>query len=524
MYLTQGLHRAARQSPSGIAVIFAERKTTYAQLLERVQRFASALVDLGLKPGERVGLISLNSEAYVEYYLAVWWAGGVVNPINTRWSVAEIAYSLDDSQTEILLMDEAFAPLASDIRAKSSCLKTVATLGCPSSQNDVVEMDSLIDGATAIADRCPGGDALAGIFYTGGTTGHPKGVMLSHTNLWTSVIARMATIHSPQDSVALHCAPLFHLAAAGRLIGQLTLGATSVLLPQFRVNEVLDCIERHQVSEATLVPSMLQMLMDDAAFSSEKFTSLRRVTYGASPMPGKLLGRLAQELPFVEIVQSYGQTEASPVISLNATTPGKGIPDARFKSAGRATLSIELRILEAQGQEAPPRTIGEITVKGPGVMLGYWNKPQETAQALQNGWLHTGDLGYLDEDGYLFIVDRLKDMIISGGENIYSAEVENALSLHPAVSQCAIIGVPHDVWGECVHAVIVLKSGYAATDVQLLEHCQTLIAKYKCPKSFEFADTLPLSSTGKVLKVNLRRAFAAQHEGTAARAPKQKST
>lgn len=510
MYLTQGLHRAASQSPQGIAVICDERKTSYGALIERVKRFAGALVDLGVKPGDRVALLSQNSEEYVAYYLAVWWAGGVVNPINTRWSVAEIAYSLDDSQTGILLIDAVFAPLAADIQATSTRLKTVATVDCASPDNGVVELAPLIEHAAAIADLCPRGDALAGIFYTGGTTGHPKGVMLSHTNLWTSVIARMAMIHSPQDSVALHCAPLFHLAAAGRLIGQLTLGATSVLLPQFRVEEVLDCITRHQVNEATLVPSMLQMLMDHPSFSPDKFKSLRRVTYGASPMPDKLLNRLAKELPFVEIVQSYGQTEASPVISLNAITPGNGAQDARFRSAGRATLSTELRILDAQGQEAPAGIIGEITVKGPGVMLGYWNKPQETARVLQNGWLHTGDLGYVDEDGYLYVVDRLKDMIISGGENVYSAEVENALSRHPGVSSCAIIGVPHEVWGECVHAVVVLKDDYTVTDVELREHCQTLIGKYKCPKSFEFVDALPLSPTGKVLKSRLRQAYAAE--------------
>ncbi len=516
MYLTQGLHRAARQSPEGIAVIFGDRETSYAALIERVKRFAGALLDLGVKPGDRVSLLSQNSEEYVAYYMAVWWAGGVVNPINTRWSVAEIVYSVEDSQTTVLLVDATFAAMATGIQAKSTCLKTIATLGCPSPGNGVLEMDSLIDRAAAIEDRCPRGDALAGIFYTGGTTGHPKGVMLSHTNLWTSVIARMAMIHSPQDSVALHCAPLFHLAAAGRLIGQLTLGAASVLLPQFRVEDVLDCIARHQVSEATLVPSMLQMLMDHPSFSPDKFRSLRRVTYGASPMSDQLLSRLARELPFVEIVQSYGQTEASPVISLNVTTPGSGTPSAHFRSAGRATLSTELRILDAQGQEAPPGTIGEITVRGPGVMLGYWNKPQETAQALQNGWLHTGDLGYVQEDGYLYIVDRLKDMIISGGENVYSAEVENALSRHPDVASCAIIGVPHEIWGECVHAVIVLKEGCTVTDASLREHCQTLIAKYKCPKSFEFVNALPLSSTGKVLKSTLRHNFAAQGQTSAA--------
>jgi acyl-CoA synthetase (AMP-forming)/AMP-acid ligase II len=292
-------------------------------------------------------------------------------------------------------------------------------------------------------------------------------------------------------------------------------GGTHAVLPSFNAEAVLDSIEGDRVTDMLLVPTMIQKLVDHpSAKANRDLGSLRRIVYGASAISEAVLERAMVTLPRVEFIHAYGMTEAAPIITFNPSGshgPKNRALDKRL-SCGRATYATEVRIADADGAEVPRGIVGEIWVRGPNVMQGYWNKPEETAAALRGGWLHTGDGGYMDEDGYIFIVDRLKDMIISGGENIYSVEVENVLARHPAVAICAVIGIPCEEWGEAVHAVVVTKTGEQVSCEALQAHCRALMARYKCPRSIEFRDSLPLSGAGKILKTTLRERFWQERE------------
>jgi long-chain acyl-CoA synthetase len=505
MYLTQGLHRAVQQQPAGLATVFGDRSCTFGELGDRVARLAGLLYAAGLRPGDRLALLAHNSDRYLELLLAVWWAGGVAAPLNTRWSIPEIAYALRDSGARLLVVDGAFAGQSDVLRAEVPSVERVLPMdaGCASSTGaDLPGWDD----ARPVADAHREGQDLAAIVYTGGTTGFPKGVMLSHANLWCGAMARLAESYSPPDSVALLVSPMFHVSGLFRFVTQIVIGGTNIVEPHFRPGRVLQAIERHGVTDAVLVPSMLQSLLDDADISAEKVRSLRRISCGGAPVPPALLERALATLPDVEINISYGMTETSGVISVAGpfTRSNVGSSVAVLRSVGRAGCGAEVRIIDVEGRPVPHGTVGEIAVRGPSVMQGYWNKPAETAAALQDGWLHTGDGAWMDDEGRLFIADRLKDMIITGGENVFSAEVEAVLMQHPAVVTCAVIGVPSEQWGEAVHAVIVLREGARADDAALRQHCRKCLAGYKCPKTFGYAEALPTSAAGKVLKNRLR--------------------
>lgn len=509
MYLTQGLHRMLQQKPEALATVFRDRRHTYAQLAERVARLAGALQQLGMHSGDRVGLLGLNSDRFLEYYLATWWGGGVVNPVNIRWSVAEIVYSLDDCDTRILMIDDAFLPMAEAIAANAKVRPLLIHVGDGPAPAGMLCYEQLIGDAQPVDDALRGGDDLASILYTGGTTGQPKGVMLSHMNLWSAAIARAADVPVPTDALTLHIAPMFHLAALSRVILIALIGLPSVFVPAFDALDVMRTIARERVTDILIVPTMLQALIMHPAFSQHDLSCLRSLTYGASPIAVPLLELALKALPQVEFTQGYGMTEAVPPICANGPENHglEGIANGLLRSAGRPGLGVTVRIVDELGNEVPRGTVGEVVVRGPNIMLGYWNKPEETAQALRGGWMHTGDGAYMDDGGYLYIVDRFKDMIVSGGENVYSGEVESAIASHPAVAACAVIGIPCAQWGESVHAVIVLKPEGQARDAEIIEHCRQQIAGYKTPKSVEFRDALPLSGAGKVLKRDLREPF-----------------
>ncbi len=507
MYLTQALHRATQWHPDRIAAIFGERRHSFRQLSDRVARLAAALQALGMRTGDRVAMLALNSDRYLEYQMAVPWGGGVLNPCNTRWSAAEILYSLDDSGSTILLVDDAFCTLASTVRSQSSSLRELVYCGDGEAPAGMHAYEALIAAAEPVADALRRGEDLAGIFYTGGTTGFPKGVMLSHTNLCSSALALRAAGIAMPDGVYLHAAPMFHLADMGMAAAHWIEGNTHVALPAFNPVAMIDAIERERVSHTLLVPTMIQMLVDHPAMRQPRdLSALQAIIYGASPISEAVLDRAMAALPGVGFVQAYGMTELSPLATINPAYfhTAEGRKHGKLRSAGRAGFCTEVRIVDSEGIEVPRGTVGEVAVRGPNVMQGYWNKPEQTAQAVRHGWMHTGDGAWMDEDGFIFVVDRLKDMIISGGENVYSGEVENALAQHLAVQACAVIGIPSAQWGESVHAVVVLKPGLAAGPEALIAHCKTLIAGYKCPRSIAFIDALPLSGAGKVLKTSLR--------------------
>ncbi|MFH1872439.1 MAG: long-chain-fatty-acid--CoA ligase [Pseudomonadota bacterium] len=509
MYLTQGIHRGVQRHPDKIAVTDASGSLSYRELQGRVARLAGAFDKLGVQAGDRVAMLAHNSSRYVEYFLSAWWAGVVANPVNTRWSSAEIAYSLNDCECALLIVDDAFLPQVAAIRAACPGLKTVIHAGSAATPDGVLGYEDVLAAADPVEDRRCAGHDLAAILYTGGTTGFPKGVMLSHANFWCSSVARMAEIPNYCDSVSLVVTPLFHVAGLGRLVNAMIVGGTCVMQPHFKPAAVLQAIAAHHVTDVVLVPSMIQMLLDDPAFDPGQIASLQRIVYGAAPISASLLDRVLDLMPWVEFIHTYGMTETAASVSVNpgSNHGAEGRANGRVRSAGRGGFGVEVKIIDGDGAEVARGTVGEIVVRGPAVMCGYWNKPEETRAALRDGWLHTGDGAWMDDEGYLYVVERLKDMIISGGENVYSAEVENALIRHPAVGACAVIGVPHTTWGEAVHAVVVPRAGMSVDADELREHCRSLLAGYKCPKTVEVRDALPMSAAGKVLKNALRRPF-----------------
>jgi long-chain acyl-CoA synthetase len=512
MYLTLGLQRSMQQTPDKTATVFRGRRRSFAECGERVARVAAALRDLGMGTNDRVGMLALNSDRYVEYMLATWWAGGVLNPVNTRWSVPEIVYSLDDCDTRILIVDDQFAPLAERICATARHAPLLIHAGDGLPPPGMLSFETLVDRHAPVEDAGRGGNDLACIMYTGGTTGHPKGVMQSHLNLWSSCIQRLAETPIPQGSTTLHVAPLFHVAGLGRVVMQSIASECQVMVPTFDALEVLQTIERERVTDTVLVPTMIQALLAHPEFDRFDLSRFERLGYGAAPSASAMVEQVIQRLPHLQLSHAYGLTEACPIVSSNP--PENHSKAARksglSRSVGRSGFAVHVRILDPEGREVPRGAIGEIVVRGPNIMLGYWNKPEETAKALRNGWLHTGDGGYMDERGYIYIVDRIKDMIVSGGENVYSAEVENALSRHPDVAMCAVIGIPDPRWGEAVHAVVVRKPGATVDGDALRAHCREFIANYKCPKTVEFRDVLPLSGAGKILKRELRETYRAE--------------
>jgi acyl-CoA synthetase (AMP-forming)/AMP-acid ligase II len=502
MYLTQSLHRAVQQDPSGTATVYGNRTRTWGESADRVARLAGGLRSLGVASGDRVAMLSLNSDRYHEYLFATPWADAVVNPVNIRWSPTEIAYSLEDSGTAILLVDDTFAGMLPQLRELAPTLTTVVHCGDGPAPDGAVPFEDLV-GSEPIPDVRRGGDALAGIFYTGGTTAFPKGVMLSHASILTSSLgSNVAGSLLVRGGRLLHAAPMFHLADLAAWTIRNLLGGTHVILPMFTPDGVAGAIEEHGCTDALLVPTMLQMLVDSPAVRTADLSSLQKVLYGASPISEALLERISDVLPNVRLTQAYGMTEVAPVATL-LSPDDHGKPALRT-SAGRAAPHAEVRIVDPDDHEVPRGEVGEVVIRGGHVMLGYWGKPEETAEALVDGWMHTGDGGRMDDQGYVFIVDRIKDMIVSGGENVYSAEVENAICKHPAVLAAAVIGVPDPEWGERVHAVVVLHPGTTLTPAELREHTKNYIAGYKAPRTMEVVDALPISGAGKVLKRELR--------------------
>ena len=500
MYLTQGLHRALQRHPDQTALThLAEsgtRRHTHAALMDEIGRHAAALAQRGIVRGDRVALLAPNTDHLIRAILACWWLGAVACPLNVRWSTPELAFALQDSGAKLLLTEEALLP-AAPVEGPPRLLFTA--------------LEQEAQSLAPLPDTRTGGDALAAILYTGGTTGRSKGVMLSHANFWSASMTRGAELNNAPDSVSLLVAPLFHVAGLGRLVGQSIVGGSCVTMSHFRPAAVIAAIEEHRISDIIVVPTMLQSLLDDPAFTPQRVRSLTRVAFGAAPMPPDLLDRALAAWPQAEFFQAYGLTETAGAVCINL--PANHRPEARaqglLSSVGRAGLGAEIIVAGEDARELPRGEVGEILVRGPMVMPGYWRNPEATAAAFRDGWFRTGDAGRMRPDGHLFIVDRLKDMIITGGENVYCAEVEAALRSHPQVAHAAVIGVPDPRWGEAVHAVLVLAEGGTATADELRAWCRERLAGYKCPRGISFARELPLSAAGKVLKNRLREQVTA---------------
>ncbi|MFY9212326.1 MAG: long-chain fatty acid--CoA ligase [Aestuariivita sp.] len=510
MQISAMLRRAAQINPNGVATIFQDRQQSWSQMLDRVARLAGALQALGMKPGDRVALLSLNSDRFIEYFFAVVWGGGAMMPMNIRWAAPECAYALSDAGAEILIVDEAFKGIALDVKSQVAGLKTLIYCGDGDTPEAMLNYEEILAAAEGVEDAGRGGDDLAGIFYTGGTTGFPKGVMLSHTNFYVGGISNAHELNMKDGEIYLHAAPMFHIADLIWFSAITFMAGTHVVIPMFTPDGTLAAIESHRPRQTLLVPVMLQMVLQSDKLASTDISSLRQIAYGASPVTEAVLIDAFEKFPNVSFIQAFGQTELSPVATFLPTDYHvlDGPKAGKLRAAGRPTRVCEIRVVDENCVELPRGEVGQIAVKGPITMLGYWNKPEATAETIRNGWVLTGDAGYMDADGFVFLMDRVKDMIVSGGENVYSAEVENAIGQHPAVATSAVIGIPSDQWGESVHAIVILHPGAEVTAEALQAHCHTLIAGYKCPRSIEFrTQPFPLSGANKVLKTELRKPF-----------------
>ncbi|MEZ5647058.1 MAG: AMP-binding protein [Burkholderiaceae bacterium] len=510
MYLTQGLQRALQIHPHKTAVRHVaadgERALSFEALAGQAARHAAALGQRGVRAGDRVALLAPNNDALIVLLWSCWWMGAVACPLNVRWSVPELRHAVLDAGAALLVVDPSLADAAAGLADQVTVLAT----------GDLAEQAA---GCGPVPDTRTGGDALATLLYTGGTTGKSKGVMLSHANLWTASITRAAELPNPPDGVSLLVAPLFHVAGLGRLIGQSICGGTCITMPNFRPDLVMDAVERHGITDTIMVPSMLQAMLDLPGFDARRMQSLNRIAFGAAPMPPDLLDRALQTWPQAEFFQAYGLTETAGAVCINLPVNhrGEGRQNGRWRSVGRPGLGAEVRIVDPLGEAVPRGSVGEIQVRGPMVTRGYWNLPETTERAFVDGWFCTGDGARMDETGYLFIADRLKDMVISGGENVYPAEVEAVLRAHPQVADAAVIGRPDARWGEAVHAVVVTREPApmdaadrsAALQAELLDWCRRELAGYKCPRSMDFVDALPMSAAGKVLKTVLRERLQA---------------
>ena len=507
MYISQTLRRAVQLNGNGTATVFAGRRQTWREFENRIARLANGLLDLDVGASDRIAILALNSDRYLEYFYAVPWAGAAVNPVNIRLSPPEIAYTLNDSGSKVLFVDDTFAALLPSLQSQIESIKHVVFIGEGKCPEGCIDYESLVANSERISDANAGENDLAGLFYTGGTTGRSKGVMLSHNNLVFNALNVVAEMGYDCDTVYMHAGPMFHLADMASTFAVTLAAGTHGIVPRFDVDEVLAFIEQEKVTNTLLVPTMVNLLASSGRIASYDVSSMKRMLYGASPMPESVLMSAMEQMPTASFAQGYGQTEASPIIT--SLGPEFHIAGGeKLRSAGRAALGVEVLVLDANDEELPNGTVGEICARGANVMLGYWGMESATAETLRNGWLHTGDLGYMDEDGFVFIVDRAKDMVISGGENIFSVEVEGAIYSHPAVQECAVIGIPHEHWGEAVHAIVVLREGSRASDSEIIEHCREKIAGYKVPRTVDFrVEPLPVSGAGKVLKNELRAPF-----------------
>jgi long-chain acyl-CoA synthetase len=507
--LTQGLRRAAQVKPAGIAVIDGAHRYSWSEVLSRIARAAGVLRNAGLSQGGRVAILALNSHRYFEIYYAIPWAGGAIVPLNTRLALPELQYILEDSGAEILIVDENFVDAARAIRERVPALRMLLHVSDTAAPEGFADYEALIAKAAPAEDAERHGSDLAGIFYTGGSTGKAKGVMLSHDNLVTNAVNGCYMIGYDPTSVYLHAAPMCYLTDGMSTLSITMAAGTHVFIPRFEIETCLNAMSEHRVTNIALVPTMISMIVNSPGIETRDLSHLRQFMFGSSPITEGTLKRAVELWPNMKFLHGWGMTELSPIGSMiphHLRDPK--VAGDRLKSCGVAPPNVEVIIADDDGREVPRGTIGEILVRGPIVMQGYWNKPEETAKALRGGWLHTGDAAVMDDEGLIYIVDRLKDMIITGGENVYSTEVENAISVMPDVAEVSVIGIPDPKWGEAVHAIVVPRNGAALTPEAVQAHCRTLIAGYKCPRSVELRnEPLPVSAAGKIQKNVLREPY-----------------
>ncbi len=501
----------ARIRPDAVALHFEGQHRAYGELDRRTNRVANGLIAEGVRPQTRVAILSKNTPAFFELWFAAAKADVVLVPVNFRLAPPEVAYVVEDAGAQLLFVGADFYPLVEKIADQLKSVRRIIALDGP-----YRSWANYTDWLAAQPERDPGLEIAPGNcaiqLYTSGTTGHPKGAQLSHANLLTLLPGALEQFGDWHDGdVNLVCMPLFHIGGSGwGLIGFYS-GIETVLMRDPDPAAILRLIPEFRITKAFFVPALILFLLQVPQCAATDFSSLELIVYGASPAPIDLV-RKAVKVFGCDLAQVYGLTETTGAITYLGPQPHHAGDEKQLKSCGYAMRGVELRVVGADGKDVATGEVGEVICRTPQIMLGYWNQAEATNRAIRGGWFYTGDAGYLDEDGYLYIYDRVKDMIISGGENIYPAEVENALFSHPAIADVAVIGVPDDKWGESVKAFVVKKPGAEVTPEDLIVFARERIAGYKVPRSIDFVDTLPRNPTGKILKRELRKPYWAGQE------------
>ena len=510
MLLTDLCTRNAKRFPEKTAVVFKDVRYSFREFEERTNRLANALIDIGVQKGDRVAVLLNNRHQYVELYFAVPKCGGILTPLNYRLAGKELSWIINHAEANTLIFEEEYLGAIDTIESEIETVRNVICIG--TGKAGMLGYEQIIGSSSAEKPELEiRDDDVMSIFYTSGTTGKPKGAMLTHRNMLSNCQAIGMENRIRFGDVFFIVSPMYHTITPACMYAHMYRGNTNVVIDRFDPKLLLETIERERVTHLFLVPSMIIFTLEYPDIGKYDLSSLRFMLYGGSPMP---VDRILQTIDVFgcNLAQGFGMTEIGPCyVSVLSPEDHKQLAlhndEDRLASVGRNQTNTEMKIVDDEDNELPVGTVGEICVRGQNVMKGYWKMAGETANALKGGWFHTGDLGRLDEDGYLYVVDRKKDMIISGGENIYSAEVENVLSSHAAVLEVAVIGVPDRQWGEAVKAIVALREGMTATEEELIEYCKQNLASYKKPKSVDFVRALPRNVMGKVLKTELREKY-----------------
>ncbi len=514
MNIWMTLEKAASLYPDKTAVVDGEREWTYSQVRDRAGALARFFMEKGIRAGDRIAVCEVNSHAHLECYYAAAGLGAVLCPINYRLSAKEIAFILNDSETRWLISGSRFEPVIQEVLGEAPTVEGVVWIGRPEGAPQVpasfrYETVVGIHGAS-FAPAAVEGDSIAHLYYTSGTTGRPKGVMLTHKNVCVHALATVAELRLSDTDVWGHIAPMFHLADAWATFAVTWVGGRHVMVGQFDPETVMAVIGEKRVTLSNLIPTMLNLIVKHPRVSDYDFSSMRAVLSGGAPIAPELV-RMVMKTFGCDYIQTYGMTETSPYLTLSLLKEHlTRLPEDQqlaFKAkTGRPFLAVELKVVDDRMNPVAPdgKQVGEILVRGDTVTPGYWRRPEETEKAFADGWLRTGDLAVVDAEGYVNIVDRKKDMILSGGENIYSIEVEYALYMNPKILEAAVFGVPDETWGEAVKAAVVLKPGQQATQKEIIAACKAHLASYKAPKSIDFIEALPKTGSGKIYKKALR--------------------
>ena len=515
MLLADTLKKAYRLFPQKEAVVCGDRRWTYREFFGRLSRFSCYLRKVGIEKGDRIAVLHPNCHYFLEVYYAIALRGAAAVPLNYRLSAGELALIMNDAGVRVLIVDPRFRQIVEQMQNDLPTVEKIIWTGdkkdaLPEGSRNVRYEEIVAEVSAQVPEVEVTETDIAQIYYTSGTTGRPKGVMLTHKNVTVHALGTIAELHLTDRDVWLHAAPLFHLADAWATWAITWVGGTHVLVGEFDPPAVLSAIEREKVTLTNLIPTMLNMLVNYSGVKDHDYSRLRVLLSGGAPIAPEVVRRIVDTFQ-CDYIQTYGMTETSPYLTLSILKEHllRKSPEEqlRFKSkTGREFIATELKVVTDEGREIKrdEKEVGEIIVRGDTVTPGYWQLPEETARAIKNGWLYTGDMAVMDEEGYVTIVDRRKDMIITGGENVYSTEVENALYLHPAVLECAVVGVPDEKWGEVVKGIVVLKPACEATEEELILFCKERIARYKAPKSIDFISELPKTGSGKIEKKKLR--------------------